>query len=91
MNELNTIARDLLLKRAAIEQLQKEADALADRIKEAMAERGEETLAGDGWKASWKNVTSSRFDGRAFKAADPALYAQYTRETVTTRFLVSAA
>jgi len=91
MNELNTVAKELLLKRAVIEQLQKEADELADQIKEAMTERGEETLAGDGWKASWKNVESTRFDSKAFKAANPALYAQYSKEVTTTRFLVSAA
>ena len=67
-NELNTAARDLLAVRAMIEELQAEAEALTDKIKGAMVDRGQEVLTGDGWKASWKNVNSSRFDSKAFKA-----------------------
>ena len=91
MNELNTIAKELLLKRAAIEALQKEADELADRIREAMTEQGTEVLTGDGWKASWKNVVSNRFDGKAFKADHADLYEEYTKAQTTVRFICSAA
>ena len=91
MNELNTIAKELLLKKAVIEQLQKEADKLADRLREAMFERGTETLTGDGWKASWKNVESSRFDGKAFRHEYPGLYENFCKETITTRFTCTAA
>ena len=89
-NELNKAAHDLLAVRAMIEELQAEAEALTDTIKAAMVDRGEEVLSGDGWKASWKNVSSSRFDSKAFKAAHGDLYAEYTRSTTTCRFLISA-
>ena len=85
--ELNSTAHDLLSVRAMIEELQ--AEALTDKIKAAMVERGEETLQGDGWKASWKNVNSSRFDSKAFKAAHADLYSQYSKATTTTRFVLS--
>ena len=89
-NELNTAARDLLAVRAMIEELQAEAEALTDKIKGAMVDRGQEVLTGDGWKASWKNVNSSRFDSKAFKADHADLYTAYNKPTTTCRFLISA-
>ena len=88
-NELNAVAKDLLSVRAMIAELEAEAEALTDKIKNAMIERGEEVLQGDGWKASWKNINSSRFDSKAFKADHADLYAQYSKSTVTTRFTVA--
>lgn len=90
MNDLNKTARNLLEVRAMIRELEAEAEALTDQIKAAMVERSTETLEGDGWKASWKNVTSSRFDSKDFKAAHEDLYKAYSKTTVTTRFLISA-
>ena len=90
MNDLNKTARNLLEVRAMIRELEAEAEALTDQIKAAMVERSTETLEGDGWKASWKNVTSSRFDSKDFKAAHEDLYKAYSKITVTTRFLISA-
>lgn len=89
MNELNTTARDLMAVRAMIEELQAEAEALTDRLKGAMVEQGAEVLQGDGWKASWKNVNSSRFDSKSFKADHADLYSQYSRPSVTTRFVLT--
>lgn len=86
MNELNTTAQSLMSVRGMIEELQAEAEALTDRLKAAMVEQGTEALQGDGWKATWKNVVSSRFDSKRFKAD---LYGQYSRQTTTTRFLLS--
>lgn len=88
-NELNTTARDLLAVRAIIAELEAEAEALTDRIKSAMVDAGTEALEGDGWKASWKNVKSNRFDSRAFRAENPELAARYMKETTTTRFLIA--
>ena len=90
MNELNTTARDLMSVRAMIAELEAEAEALTDKIKAVMVDRGEEVLTGDGWKASWKNINSSRFDSRRFKADHSDLYAAYSKATTTTRFLVNA-
>ena len=87
--ELNATAKDLLSIRSMIAELEAEAEALTDKIKQAMTERGEETLQGDGWRASWKNVNSSRFDSKAFKADRPDLYEQYSKATTTTRFTLS--
>ena len=54
-----------------------------------MVEQGAEVLQGDGWKATWKNVVSSRFDSKRFKADHGDLYGQYSRTTTSTRFVLS--
>lgn len=74
--------------RAMIRELEADAEALTDN-KAAMVEQATETLEGDGWKATWKNVTSSRFDSKAFKADHADLYGQYSKATVTPRFVFS--
>lgn len=88
--ELNQTAKDLLAVRAMIAELEAEAEALTDKIKSAMLDQGKEVLTGDGWKASWKNVTSSRFDSKAFKAAHSDLYSEYSKTVTTCRFLIGA-
>lgn len=87
--ELNTTARDLMSVRAMIVELEAEAEALTDKLKGVMVERGKEILQGDGWKATWKNVNSSRFDSRAFRADHVDLYDKYSKAVTTTRFVLS--
>lgn len=89
INELNAIAQDLMSARVMIAELEAEAEALTDKLKAAMVERGEETLQGDGWKATWKNMVSSRFNSKKFKADHSDLYGQYSKQTTTTRFVLS--
>ena len=89
ITELNSTARDLMSVRAMIEELQAEAEALTDKLKAAMADQGTEVLQGDGWKATWKNVNSNRFDSKAFKADYADLYTAYSKATTTTRFVLS--
>lgn len=88
MNELNQTAKELLELKRMKEELEAEIETLTDRIKSVMVDRGEEVLTGDGWKASWKNVISSRFDGKAFKADHADLYTEYSKQTTTCRFLI---
>lgn len=90
MNDINKAGRDLLEVRRMIKELEAEAEALTDQIKAAMVEQGTETLEGDGWSATWKNVQSSRFDSKSFKVDHGDLYGQYSKPTTTTRFLISA-
>ena len=89
MTELNSTARGLMSVRAMIAELEAEAEALTDKIKGAMMERETEVLQGDGWKATWKNVNSHRFDSKSFKADHADLYSQYSKATTTTRFVLS--
>ena len=88
--DINKAGRDLLEVRAMIRELEAEAEALSDAIKAEMVSRSTETLYGDGWAASWKNVTSSRFDSKAFRESHPDLYRAFSKPTTSTRFLISA-
>lgn len=89
MNDINTTAKSLIDVRAMIAELETEAEALTDKLKAAMVEQGTEALQGDGWRATWKNVNSSRFDSKSFKADHADLYSQYSKATTTTRFVLS--
>ena len=89
IHKLNSTAKELISVRQMIEELQAEAEALTDKIKAAMVDQRTEVLQGDGWKASWKNVSSSRFDSKRFKADHADLYGQYSRATASTRFVLS--
>ena len=87
--ELNNVAHDLMEVRAMIKELEAEAEALTDQIKSCMLDRGEEVIAGDGWKAAWKNVVSSRLDTKALKEAMPDVVQRFTKTTTTTRFTLT--
>lgn len=54
-----------------------------------MIDQGTEVLQGDGWKATLKNINSSRFDSKVFKADHADLCGQYSKATITTRFVLS--
>lgn len=71
-----------------IDRLSAEVEAIKDSVKAEMVNRGEETLTGNGWKASWKVVESSRLDSKALKAQAPEVYARFTISTRTSRFTV---
>ncbi|MCD8355058.1 MAG: hypothetical protein LUE11_00595 [Clostridia bacterium] len=87
--ELDSKVAELRELQSMIAELQAEAEAIKDTIKGVMVDRGEETICGNGWKASWKNVNSSRFDSKRFKAECPDLYAEYTKQTTTCRFVLA--
>ena len=72
-----------------IESMTAEAEAIKDEIKMEMANRGEETLTGTGWKASWKVVESSRIDTKALKSAMPDIASRFTVTSKASRFCLT--
>ena len=86
LNERAATYFDLL---AQIEELTAEAEAIKDTLRGVMAERNTEELDGDGWRATWHNTTSSRFDSKRFKADHADVYAAYTVKTSGTRFTLN--
>jgi predicted phage-related endonuclease len=72
------------------EELSAEITSIQDAIKAHMTAQGVDSLTGTDYKVSWKEVTSSRLDGKALKAALPELAAQYTKQTTSRRFVLSA-
>ena len=88
-NELDSKVSTLRSLQSQIEALQAEAEAIRDSIKAEMVNRGEETLQGDGWRASWKIVESSRLDTKALKAQAPDIYSRFTVCTRQSRFTLN--
>ncbi len=87
-SKLDNMANELREIQRTIEELTAQADTIKDAFKAAMIETGKEELTGNGWKATWKTVTSSRFDGKALKAADPATYEKFCKPSVSCRFVL---
>ena len=87
--ELNSKVKDLRELRRMSEEIAAEIEAITDTIKREMTAQGVDMLAGDDWKATWKQVQSARFDSRAFKVAMPVLYERFTRSAETRRFVLA--
>lgn len=87
--ELDAKVMELRELQAMIADLEAEAEAIKDIIKGKMCEEGTEELVGNGWKATWHTVTSSRLDSKKLKADHPELYGQYTKTSSTTRFTLA--
>lgn len=73
-----------------IEALQAEAEAIKDTIKTVMVDKATEEITGHGWRATWHNTTTNRFDSGAFKKANAELYAAYCKPVTGTRFTLNA-
>lgn len=71
------------------DELAAEIEAIQDEIKSVMTAQETDTLTGADWKVTWKAVTSSRFDSKAFKADHAGLYGQYSKTTTARRFCVA--
>ena len=87
--ELDSIVSELRSVKNLIAELEKRSEFLTDQLKFEMVESGEEVLTGDGWKASWKNVVSNRFDSKSFKKEHFDLYESFLQKVTTTRFLLN--
>lgn len=68
------------------EEIEAEIEAAQDEIKEEMKATNNYELRGTDWKATWNEVTTSRIDSKALKAALPDIAAQYTKTTTSRRF-----
>ena len=71
---------------AVIEEAKAEAEAIRDSIKAEMMERD---TAGK-YIVRWTSVLSNRFDTTAFKKAHGELYKEYTKQSASRRFSISA-
>ena len=88
--------KDLESKVDQLRELRRMADELAaqipateDELKAYMTANNADTLHGPSFKITWKEVTSSRLDSKALKAAAPAIWEQFTKQTTTRRFIVA--
>lgn len=89
ITELNAKVQEYKELLTTIEALNDQAEAIKDLLKAQMIEQGKEELAGNGWKATWHTVTSTRLDSKAFKAEQPELFARYSKEQTVCRFCLA--
>ncbi len=80
-------------KLQAIEARQKElaaaADAIRAELKADLEEKGLQELKTKNFIVGWKEIVSSRLDGKALKAALPDVYSQFCKASTTRRFSVA--
>ena len=88
-HELDKRVQDWRELRRMAEEIAAEMDAIADAIKSEMTAQGVEELAGTYWRATWKEVTTSRLDTKAIKKANPLLCEMFTKQTTTRRFCIA--
>lgn len=89
MNELEQKVAQLRELRRMEEELAAEISATEGELKAYMAAQNADTLHGPSFKITWKEVTSSRLDSKALKAAAPTIWEQFARQTTTRRFVVA--
>lgn len=87
MNELTTLCREYRELQRMGEEIAAEMDALKERIRTAMGEN--DTMTAGEYKITNKTVSSSRLDSVALKKALPEIAAQFTKTTVSRRFVIS--
>lgn len=81
--------RDYFAIQEMVAELQAQAEAIKDNLKAAMVEDGVEEMGGIGWRATWHNTTTGRFDSAAFKKEHADLYKEFTKQVTGTRFTLN--
>lgn len=71
------------------EALERQAEALKAEIKADMEAKGTDELSTKNFLVRWKEVVSSRLDGKALKEALPDVYSRYCKTTNSRRFTVA--
>ena len=89
-NEMTTKIEALRDLEELIEEAKVEAETLRDEIKAEMMARGTEELSVGQFIVRWTSILSNRFDTTGFKKAYSDLYKQYTKQTASRRFTISA-
>ena len=89
MKELEQKVAQLRELRRMQDELAAEITATEDELKAYMTANNADTLHGPSFKITWKEVTSSRLDIKALKAAAPMIWEQFSKQTTTRRFVVA--
>ncbi len=89
MNELENKVAELRELRRMADELAAEITATEDSLKAYMTANGADELHGPSFKITWKEVTSSRLDSKALKAAAPELWQRFSKQTTARRFVLA--
>lgn len=87
--ELQKKVDELRELRRMADDLNAEISAIEDELKNHMAALNTDTIHGDNFKLTWKEVTTSRIDSKALNAEAPELWQRYSKQTTTRRFVVA--
>ena len=87
-NPMDDKVQEYFRRLEAADKAMKALEEIKAEIQAACLESPDFCISGFGWNASFKEVTSNRFDSKEFKAAGYAdLYKQYSHPQTSRRFL----
>ena len=86
--KLQAMVDELVSLREMAAELAEEITAIEDTLKADMQRQGVDTIEAGKHTIRYALVKSSRFDSKAFRAAYPSIYEQYTKPTESRRFTV---
>ena len=89
VNEMEMKVKELRELRNMAEDLAAEIAAIEEALKTHMKDNGTDEIHGATFRITWKEVTSSRLDSKALKAAAPELYARFIKATTSRRFILA--
>lgn len=69
--------------------LEEQAAAIKAELQTDLEDKGVDELQTMNFVIRWKAVVTSRLDGKAFKAAFPEMYSQFTRQSTCKRFTIA--
>lgn len=88
-HEMSSKVKELRELKRMQEELAAEIESVTDAIKAEMTARNTDTLNGDDYKITWKEVASTRLDTAALKKALPEVAARFTKQSSTRRFVLA--
>ena len=89
-NEITTKIEALRELEELIEEAKVEAESLRDEIKAEMLNRNTEEMSVGQYIVRFTSILSNRFDTTGFKRAYGELYKEFTKQTASRRFTISA-
>ena len=89
-NEMIKKVEQLREWEAILEEAHTEVEALRDSIKAEMLSRNTEDMSVGQYIVRFTSILSNRFDTTGFKRAYGELYKEFTKQTASRRFTISA-
>lgn len=88
-SELDQLVCQYFELKKQIDLMTDECEAIKDKLKIEMVNQGSEHLNGTGWRATWHNTVTTRFDSSSFKKQYSELYNKFCKPTCGTRFTLN--
>lgn len=89
MNEIEAKCKELRQLQNLIEEAQQEAESIKDQLKAQLTAQGVDELRAGEYRVSWKPITTTRIDGKAFQQAFSEVAQAFAKTTVVRRFCVA--